>query len=271
MRDLEARVGERRPQAPQHRCLPRGPGRRPGLRRVVDVVVRDQSSRSVRSRPLKASSQKRRVSSTPSPGIAGHPLSAGRARRPSDRPPRARAGRPRRRRWPPARRSRWRVCSSTSLISSGVRPLRSAAAHVHLALVAAAHGDQRDQRHAAAGAPVEARPRPDLAPRVARDEVLELLGEVRRALDRAVDVRVAEHPRRTRMPASSNTYSSRRPAAAMYCSRRAWRSAARSSATTTWTGRSSADGLHRRLPGLHHALRVGRDLDRPASTGASAA
>ena len=50
-------------------------------------------------------------------------------------------------------------------------------ADVHRQLVVAAERDQRSQRDAAAGPPVETRPRPDLAPRVLRDQLLEVGGE----------------------------------------------------------------------------------------------
>src|SRR5256885_1999491 len=64
------------------------------------------------------------------------------------------------------------------------------AADVQLELVEASEGDERRQRDAAPRLAIESRPRPDLAPRVARDEVL----EVARVLGGTcpVDVRVAE-------------------------------------------------------------------------------
>ena len=55
-----------------------------------------------------------------------------------------------------------------------------------------------------------ARPGPDLAPRVARDQVLELARQGRRTLHRAVDVGVASTSRRTRMPASGGRRRRRR-------------------------------------------------------------
>jgi hypothetical protein len=64
---------------------------------------------------------------------------------------------------------------------------------VHRELVLATRRDERRNRDAAARPAIEARPRPDLPPGVARDEVLELLGEVGRARGRAVDMLVAEH------------------------------------------------------------------------------
>src|SRR5262249_56795047 len=68
----------------------------------------------------------------------------------------------------------------------------------HGQLGLAAERDEGGDRHAAARPAVEAGTRPDLAPGVARDQVLEVGGEVGRAGDRAVDVLVAEHltPRR---------------------------------------------------------------------------
>ena len=65
--------------------------------------------------------------------------------------------------------------------------------HVQRELVVAAEGDERGQRDAGPGLPVETGARPDLAPRVARDEVLEVGGEVGRVRDRPVDVLVSEH------------------------------------------------------------------------------
>src|SRR5687767_5211781 len=64
---------------------------------------------------------------------------------------------------------------------------------MHDELLVPTEGDERGQRHAAAGLAVEARTRPDLAPRVPGDEILELAGEVGRPLDGAVDVLVSEH------------------------------------------------------------------------------
>ena len=63
--------------------------------------------------------------------------------------------------------------------------------HRKLALVAERH--ERGQRDRAARAAVEARSRPDLTPRVARDQVLELGRKVGRARHRGVHVLVAEH------------------------------------------------------------------------------
>jgi hypothetical protein len=63
---------------------------------------------------------------------------------------------------------------------------------MHLQLVHAPEHDQRRERDRAARAPVEPRPRPDLPPGVARDQVLEVGGEVGRAGDRGVHVLVAE-------------------------------------------------------------------------------
>ena len=108
-------------------------------------------------------------------------------------PPRARPGRSRTRRSRPARRSRRRVCSRISLISSVVRPLRSAARKCIASSPSRPERDERGQRDGAAHAAVEPGPRPDAAPDVARDVVLEVGGEVGRALDGGVDVRVAEH------------------------------------------------------------------------------
>src|SRR3954451_1448049 len=53
--------------------------------------------------------------------------------------------------------------------------------------------DEGRHRDRAAHAAVEAGTGPDLAPRVARDQVLEVLGERGRRRDRAVDVVVAEN------------------------------------------------------------------------------
>src|SRR4029077_2049136 len=52
---------------------------------------------------------------------------------------------------------------------------------------------QRAERDKAPLAALEARPGPHVAPRRSRDELLEARRELRRARQRAVDVRVAEH------------------------------------------------------------------------------
>ena len=108
----------------------------------------------------------------------------------------------------PSSSTRWKTCERAvrgrdAAVDGGVQqhladllrretvPARGA--DVQRELVEAAERDQRGQRDAAARSPVKARARPDLAPRVARDEVLEVGGLVRRAFDRAVDVLVAEH------------------------------------------------------------------------------
>ena len=66
-------------------------------------------------------------------------------------------------------------------------------AHVHGELALAAERDERGQRDRAAHAPVDSGPRPDTAPDRGGDQLLEICGEVGRALDRAVHVGVAEH------------------------------------------------------------------------------
>src|SRR5215213_5393198 len=66
-------------------------------------------------------------------------------------------------------------------------------AHMHAQLLEAAGRDQRGERDGAASAAVEARSRPDLAPRVAGDQVLEVGRELRLACLRGVHVLVAEH------------------------------------------------------------------------------
>ena len=73
-----------------------------------------------------------------------------------------------------ARRSRRRECSSTSAISSSVRPLRRAPRMCSASSSKRPSATSAVERDAAARAAVEPRPRPDLAPRVARDEVLEV-------------------------------------------------------------------------------------------------
>ena len=121
----------------------------------------------------------------------------------SPRLPRARAGRSRTRCSRPGRRSRPRDCRSTSLISSAVRPFRSARADVHRELLVVAERDQRGQRDAAARPAVEARARPDLAPRVAGDQVLEVGGERRSCRSTARSTCSSPSTsRRTRMPSS---------------------------------------------------------------------
>src|SRR5215213_1223106 len=65
-------------------------------------------------------------------------------------------------------------------------------AHVHLQLVEAAQRDQRGEGDAAPRPAVQARAGPDLTPRVAGYEVLEVRGKLRRAFDGVVDVLVAK-------------------------------------------------------------------------------
>src|SRR5205814_2202423 len=64
--------------------------------------------------------------------------------------------------------------------------------HMHRELIAMAAGDERGDGDATAGAAVQSRTRPDLAPRVARDEVLEVSGQRLRRGHGAIDVRVTE-------------------------------------------------------------------------------
>src|SRR5215210_353899 len=72
------------------------------------------------------------------------------------------------------------------------QPVPAGAADVQREFVETAERDQRGQRDAAARPAVETGTRPDLAPRIARDEVLEVGRLLRRAFDRALDVLVAE-------------------------------------------------------------------------------
>ena len=72
-------------------------------------------------------------------------------------------------------------------------PVAQRGAHVHRELVLASGRDERRDRDAAPRPAVEARSRPDLAPGVARDEVLEVGGELGRARDGPVDVLVPQH------------------------------------------------------------------------------
>src|SRR5207248_6562061 len=84
-------------------------------------------------------------------------------------------------------------------------------AHVQLELVLAAERDERRDRYQAPRPPVEPGPAPDLAPGVACDQILEVGGELGGALDRTVDVLVAEdfppraHPLVAHVRASTNT------------------------------------------------------------------
>ena len=64
---------------------------------------------------------------------------------------------------------------------------------VHGDLLLATECREHGKGYAASGAAVEPVARPDRAPCVAGDEVLEGRGELRAALDRAVDVRITEH------------------------------------------------------------------------------
>ena len=79
------------------------------------------------------------------------------------------------------------------MISSLGEAVAERGTEVQLELLVAAERDERGQRDRASRAAVEAGPRPDLAPGVPRDQILEVGGERRRARDRTVDVRVAEH------------------------------------------------------------------------------
>jgi hypothetical protein len=65
--------------------------------------------------------------------------------------------------------------------------------HMHRQLLVMAAGDQRGERDQRPAAPIQARARPDRAPCVLRDEVLELRGEIRCGRDGPVHVSVAEH------------------------------------------------------------------------------
>src|SRR5690606_12486826 len=74
----------------------------------------------------------------------------------------------------------------------GRQPVAERGAHVHRQLVQVPAGDQGGQRDAAAGPAVQAGAVPDLVPRVAGDQVLEVGGEAVLAGLGAVDVRVPE-------------------------------------------------------------------------------
>ena len=70
-------------------------------------------------------------------------------------------------------------------------------ADVHLQLLKLAKCHQRGQSDATADPAFQARTGPDLAPGIARDEVLKIGGEIRRALYGRVDVLVAISGKRT--------------------------------------------------------------------------
>ena len=126
--------------------------------------------------------------------------------------------------------------------------------HVHLELVLAAGRDERRQRDAAARAPVEPRPRPDLAPGIPRDQVLEVLGERRRALDCPVDVRVAENS----PPSSPSRGRGSRPASRRSC-------VLQVPAQVTQERRRERRPVARRWPGA--LLRRSHDARRPDRRG----
>src|SRR5215471_12298123 len=67
------------------------------------------------------------------------------------------------------------------------------AAHVRGELVLAVHGGQHPEVEDAARPPIEALTRPDGAPAVFGDELLDRRGELRHAVERAVEVLGAEH------------------------------------------------------------------------------
>ena len=79
------------------------------------------------------------------------------------------------------------------MISSGGEADAKGGADVHRKLLLTAERDEGRQRDAAACAPVEAVPRPDLTPGIARDQVLEVLGERRRPRIGVVDMLVSQH------------------------------------------------------------------------------
>ena len=108
-------------------------------------------------------------------------------------PRRARAARSRTRRWRPARRSRRRVCSRISLISSGVRPLRSAARTCIASSPSRPSATSAVSVIALRMRAVEPRARPDAAPGVARDQSWKSAVKSSCAAIARVDVRVAEH------------------------------------------------------------------------------
>ena len=95
--------------------------------------------------------------------------------------------------WRPARRRRPRCAGGPRRSPRAVSPLRSAARTCMASSSSARSATSTASVIGAARAPVEPGARPDLAPRAAGDEVLEVGGERRRAADRAVDVLVAEH------------------------------------------------------------------------------
>src|SRR6185436_3535581 len=64
---------------------------------------------------------------------------------------------------------------------------------VHLELFPSADRDHRADDEDAPRANIEARPRPDLTPGVARDQILEFRVERGGLRDRAIDMRIAQH------------------------------------------------------------------------------
>ena len=78
-------------------------------------------------------------------------------------------------------------------MSSHSTPIRRADREVQLQLALAAERHHRRDRDEAARAPVEARTRPDLAPGIPGEELLELAREVGRARRGGIDVLVAVH------------------------------------------------------------------------------
>ena len=80
------------------------------------------------------------------------------------------------------------------MISSSVETVAQGRPHVQRQLLQLPPRHKRGQGDAATGLAVESRSRPDLTPRVARYEVLEVGGERRRSLHRGIDVLVAQEP-----------------------------------------------------------------------------
>src|SRR6185295_15204958 len=119
-------------------------------------------------------------------------------------------------------------------------------ADVHLELLPAAEGEQRPDHQDPARADVQARPRPDLAPGVARDEVLELGREPVGARLGPVHVCVAED-----LPADARA----RPAAFVVVHRitspeRKSRTAAVKASDCSMFERWAARSATRRAPGI---------------------
>ena len=134
-------------------------------------------------------------------------------------------------------------------------PVRHGAAHVQRELVVVTEPGQQRHGQQAAGAPVQARARPDVAPGVPGDQVLERCRERGARGDGAVDVRVTEHLAAHSAPcaarASSSTGRSCQTGRTPVCARSRSATASGCSSTAMCAAGSSTTS---RAPGMPAAI-----------------